>query len=144
MPHITHAQVPHSDLIQLAQVGLYRGNVIAFFHWANDRVYIQECFSNGEKFWTTNQDDSILSTLERRGLMENMQITNAVIVDGQTGPRAAPPEFIRQNWSAFIARREALSFDIELEYRDPLYPSAEEEEETPPLEYIPAADLFGF
>ena len=143
---LNESDVPHSDLIQLAQISIYGGNVLAFLHWANGRVYIQECFYNGEKHWTSHQDDSVLSTLERRGLMDNTHIKNAVIVDGQTGPREAPPEFIRQYWSAFIARREVLSFEIELEL-----PQAQEPEPEPnplsALEYIAAAslvDLFGF
>ena len=131
---LNDSDVPHGDLIQLAQVGLYGGNILVFFHWANDRVYIQERFSNGTENWTSHQDDRVRSTLEQRGMLCNTVIKNAVIVDGQTGPRAAPEAFIQQNWSTFIARREVLSFDIELEYIEP----------EPVLEYIPAADLFGF
>lgn len=130
---LNESDIPHSLLIQLAQVGLYGGNILVFFHWANDRVYIQERFSNGTEHWTSHQDDSVLSTLEKRGMMCNTKIKNAVIVDGQTGPRAAPEAFIQQNWSAFIARREVLSFDIELEHIEP----------EPVLEYITATDLFG-
>jgi hypothetical protein len=131
---LNESDVPHSDLTQLAQVGLYGGHILVFFHWANNRVYIQERFSNGTANWTSHQDDRVRSTLEQRGMLCNTVIKNAVIVDGQTGPRAAPDTFIDQNWSTFIARREVLSFDIELEHIEP----------EPVLEYIAATVLFGF
>jgi len=145
MPHISYEDVPHGDLIQLAQISVYGGNLTVFVGWANGRIYIEDRFLvSGQRYWSSEQDDRVRSTLERRGIIDNAQIKNAVIVDGQTGPHVAPEGFIHQNWSTFIARREALSFDLLMDLRDPLYPAAEEEEEAPPLEYIPAADLFGF
>jgi hypothetical protein len=61
-----------------------------------------------------------------------------------------------KNWSAFVERREAISFELLLDIRDPLdeeEEAEEEEEEAPPLEPIPGleyiaasslADLFGY
>ena len=148
---LNESDIPHSDLVQLAQISVYGGNMIAFVSWANGRVYIEERFSSsGQRYWSSEQDDSVRSTLERRGIIDNTQIQNAVIVDGQTGPRVAPEEFIKQKWSTYIARREALSFDLLMDSREPLDPDEDEdededeEEEQPTLEYIAAVDLFGF
>ena len=152
MPNIFYEGVPHGDLIQVAQISVYGGNMIALVCWANGRIYIEECFASGQRYWSSEQDDAVRSTLERRGIIDNTQVCNAVIVDAQTGPRAAPEGFITQNWSAFVERREALSFELLLDVRDPLDEEAEaeaeaEEEAAPPLEYIAAsslADLFGY
>jgi hypothetical protein len=134
--------------------------MIALASWANGRIYIEECFASGQRYWSSEQDDAVRSTLERRGIIDNTRVCNAVIVDGQTGPRVAPEGFIMKNWSAFVERREAISFELLLDIRDPLDEEAEEEE-APPLEpnpgyqpepepcleYIAAsslADLFGY
>jgi hypothetical protein len=122
--------------------------MISFVSWANGRIYIEERFLSGQQYWSSEQDDSVRSTLERRGIIDNAQIQNAVIVDGQTGPRVAPEGFINQNWSTYIARREALSFELLMDFRDSLHPEEEEEAEAHPgLEYIATAslvDLFGY
>lgn len=142
MPSLSYQDVPHRDLVQIAQISVYGGNMTAFVSWANGRIYIEECFSSGQRYWCSEQDDSVRSTLERRGIIDNTYIKNAVIVDGQTGPRVAPEEFILQNWSTYVEKREALSFDIQLEIRDPLPVEAQSS-----LEYIAAVsllDLFGY
>jgi hypothetical protein len=125
------------------------------FHWnpEEERVYIQECFSHSN-FWHSQQDDTVMASLERLGLMGNVTIRNAVIMDGQTGARLAPPNFIGLRWAEYVARREALSFEIE---KDPLpkevglveqvIQESESESEPEPescLEYIAASELFGY
>jgi len=115
----------------------------ALVSWANGRIYIEECFASGQRYWSSEQDDAVRSTLERRGIIDNTQVCNAVIVDSQTGARVAPEGFIMQKWSAFVDRREALSFELLLDFRDPLDEEAEaeaEEEEAPPLEPIPGLE----
>ena len=150
MPPICYEEVPHGDLVQLAQISVYGGNLTVFVGWANGRIYIEDRFLvSGKRYWNSEQDDSVRSTLERRGIIDNTQIQNAVIVDGQTGPRVAPEGFINQKWSTYIARREALSFDLLMDFREPLHPEEEEKEEEPHpgLEYIATAslvDLFGY
>jgi hypothetical protein len=150
MPHIPYEGVPHGDLIRVAQISVYGGNMTALVSWANGRIYIEEYFaSSGKRYWSSEQDDAVRSTLERRDIIDNTQVCNAIIVDGQTGPRAAPEGFIMQKWSTFVEKRETISFELMHDSRDPLEEEEEEEEEeeAPPLEYIAAsslAELFGY
>jgi len=148
MPHFIDAEdVPQESLVQLAQVSEYGGCKWTMFHWnpEEERVYIQECFSHSN-FWYSQQDDTVMASLERIGLMGNVTLRNPVIMDGQTGARPAPPSFIGLRWSAYVARREALSFEIE---KDPLPKELVLVEQVIPepescLEYIAASELFGY
>ena len=150
MPHHIDAdEVPYAEeLVQLAQIKEYGGCKFTLFYWHQEqgRVYIQECFKDS-RFWHSQQDDIARESLENLGLLGNVTIHDAVIMDGQTGGHPAPPDFTTKKWSHYAALREALSFEIK---KDPL-PEAQVqaqesivEMEMPSLEYIAASELFGY
>ena len=139
---INESDVPE-DRVQLAQISVYGGTMNVFYHWSGGHVYVQHDYTvSGSSFWYREQDDSVRSSLGRSRMIDNFRVRNAVLMDGQAGPRQAPERFMDVCWSSYVARREALSFDLELDPRE----EAEEDEsdEEPIVEYIPVAELFGF
>ena len=148
MPMINESDVPE-DRVQLAQIGVYGGTMSVFYHWSGGHVYVQHDYTvSGSSFWYREQDDSVRSSLERSRLIDNFSVKNAVLMDGQAGPRQAPERFMERCWSSYVERREALSFDLDLDPREEAEEeeseSEEESEPAPGVEYIPAAELFGF
>ena len=146
MPMINESDVPE-DRVQLAQISVYGGTMLVFYHWSGGHVYVQHYYTvSGSSFWYREQDDSVRSSLGRSRLIDNFSVKNAVLMDGQAGPREVPERFMDMCWSSLVERREALSFDLDL---DPREEESEEESEPEPepapgIEYIPAAELFGY
>lgn len=143
---INESDVPE-DRVQLAQISVYGGTMNVFYHWSGGHVYVQHDYTvSGSSFWYREQDDSVRSSLGRSRLIDNFSVKNAVLMDGQTGPREVPERFMDMCWSSFVERREALSFDLDLDPRGEAEAEEEEPEEEPApgVEYIPVAELFGF
>ena len=144
MPMIHESEVPE-DRIQLAQISVYGGTMNVFYHWSGGHVYVQHDYTvSGSSFWYREQDDSVRSSLGRSRLIDNFSVKNAVIMDGQAGPREVPERFMDMCWSSFVERREVLSFDLDLDPREPESVPVPESEPAPGVEYIPAAELFGY
>lgn len=144
MPMIDDSEVPE-DRVQLAQIGVYGGTMKVFYHWSGGRVYVQHDYMvSGSSFWYREQDDSVRSSLERSRLIDNFSVKNAVIMDGQAGQRQMPERFLDMCWSSLVERREALSFDLDMDPRGGAEAEEEESDEEPGVEYIPVAELFGF